>query len=124
MKRVNSVFSVMLVLIMILTVSSCGNEKENQSLPGTWEYLDNENNISAVYVLEDDGSGTYTMKVGEQEVTYELKYEVRDNHLLVTYVNNEIFTEDDIFDNEFHFKDSKTLIIKDSSDEEMTFVKK
>ncbi len=124
MKRVNSLLAALLGIMMIFAITGCGNTKDNNSLTGTWEYSDNENSISAVYNLENDGTGTYTMIVGEQEVTYELKYEVKDNHLLITYVNNEIFTEDDVFDNEFNLKDSNTLIIKDSSDEEMTFVKK
>ena len=113
----------LLGLIMILTVAGCG-KTDQDSLVGTWEYSNQENGIGAVYVLENDGTGTYTMKVAEQEVTYELKYEVDDNHFLVTYVNNETFTEDDVFDNEFKLKDSRTLIIRDSTDEELTFVKK
>ena len=79
--------------------------------------------MGAAYVLEEDGTGTYTMTVGEEEVIYELEYEVEDGHLLVTYVNNDIFTEEDVFDNEFRFEDDGTLTIKDSFDEEMTFVK-
>ena len=39
------------------------------------------------------------------------------------YINNETFTEDDVFENEFRFEDEQTLVIKDSFDEEMTFVK-
>ena len=64
------------------------------------------------------------MKVGEEEVVYEMKYEVKDGLLLVRYVNNEIFSEDDVFENELSVKDSKTIIIKDSFGEEMTFVRK
>jgi hypothetical protein len=96
---------------------------ESPSLVGTWTYSDDESGIDAVYDLKEDGTGTYTMIVGEEEVTYELKYEVQDNLLLVTYVNNETFTEDDVFENEFRFEDEQTLVIKDSFDEEMTFVK-
>ena len=98
-------------------------EVESPSLVGIWTYTDEENGIGAVYDLKEDGTGTYTMIVGEEEVTYELKYEVQDNLLLVTYVNNETFTEDDVFENEFRFEDEQTLVIKDSFDEEMTFVK-
>ncbi len=79
--------------------------------------------IQATYDLKDDGTGTYTMTVGEEEVTYELKYEVTEGHLLVTYVNNEIFTEDDVFDNEFSFQDADTIIIKDSNGMEMPFIR-
>ena len=123
MKRRSVSFILIALVLMILAVSGCG-KKSDDSLVGVWEYTDTENDIGAVYDLKDDGTGTYTMKVGDTEVTYELKYEVKDNHLLVTYVNNEIFTEDDVFDSEFSFKDANTLIIKDSSDQEMVFVKK
>ena len=102
-------------------------EKEDlieEPLVGIWEYTDEENGIGAVYDLKGDGTGTYTMTVGDEEVTYELKYEVEDSHLLVTYVNNDTFTDDDVFYNEFRFEDDGTLIIKDSFDEEMTFIKK
>ena len=80
--------------------------------------------MGAAYVLEEDGTGTYTMTVGEEEVIYELEYEVEDGHLLVTYVNNETFTEDDVFDSEFTLQDASTMIIKDSAGMEMTFNKK
>ena len=123
MKRRSVSFILIALVLMILAVSGCG-KKSDDSLVGVWEYTDTENDIGAVYDLKDDGTGTYTMKVGNTEVTYELKYEVKDHHLLVTYVNNEIFTEDDVFDSEFSFKDANTLIIKDSSDQEMVFVKK
>ena len=63
------------------------------------------------------------MIVGDQEVTYELEYEVQDGHLLVVYVNNEIFSEDDLFDSEFTRPDANTLIIKDSLGEELTYIR-
>lgn len=123
MKRISAVLAAVLVFVLILNVAGC-SKKADASLTGVWEYADEETGMSAVYDLKDDGTGTYTMKVGEEEVTYELKYEVQDGHLLVTYVNNEIFSEDDVFDNEFSFQDDNTLIIKDSFGEEMTFVRK
>ncbi|MBQ6663857.1 MAG: hypothetical protein IJM69_09990, partial [Firmicutes bacterium] len=95
----------------------------NDSLAGTWEYRDEENGLGAIYVLNEDGTGTYTMIVGDQEVTYELEYEVQDGHLLVVYVNNEIFSEDDLFDSEFTRPDANTLIIKDSLGEELTYIR-
>ena len=103
----------LLALTMLLTVAGCG-KKGDDSLVGVWEYADTANDLGAVYDLKDDGTGTYTMKVGETEVTYELKYEVQDGHLLVRYVNNEIFSEDDVFDSEFSFKNADTIIIKDT----------
>ena len=123
MKKISAMLAVVLVLVLILSVAGC-SKKAYASLTCVWEYSDEETAISAVYDLKNDGTGTYTMKVGEEEVTYELKYEVKDGHLLVTYVNNEIFSEDDVFDNEFSFQDDNTLIIKDSMGTEMTFVRK
>ena len=125
MKKISAILAVVLVITMVLTAVGCGKKEESEnSLTGVWEYSDADNEMGAIYDLKDDGTGTYTMIVGEEEVVYELKYEVKDHHLLVTYVNNEYFSEDDVFDNEFSFQDSKTLIIKDSFGEEMTFVKK
>ena len=122
-----------LILVLVLALAcvfmvacggnSDGGDASENSLTGVWKYEDTENGIGAVYDLKDDGTGTYTMIVGEEEVTYELKYEVQDNHLLVTYVNNDTFTEEDVFDSEFSFQDANTLIVKDSFGEEMTFVK-
>ena len=123
MKKLNAVLAVLLVLFVIFSAAGCGQKNDN-SLTGTWEYSDKDTGIVAVYVFKDDGTGTYTMKVGEEEVVYEMKYEVKDGLLLVRYVNNEIFSEDDVFENELSVKDSKTIIIKDSFGEEMTFIRK
>lgn len=123
MKKLSSVLALLLVIAMVFSVTGCSKKEEN-SLTGVWEYSDTESGIGAVYDLKADGTGTYTVKAGEQDVTYEIKYELKDGHLLVTYVNNETFSEDDVFDSELSFKDANTIIIKDSFGEEMTFVKK
>ena len=123
MKRIKTITVITVLVMLIIALAGCG-KKEDDQLAGVWEYNDTENGIGAIYDLKTDGTGTYTMIVGEQEVVYELKYEVKDGHLLVTYVNNEIFTEDDVFDSEFNFKDSNTLIVKDSFGEELEFIRK
>ena len=123
MKKIKTVITVLLLFSIILSAFGC-SKKDSKSLVGVWEYSDTENGLGAIYDLKDDGTGTYTMIVGETEVTYELKYEVKDGHLLVRYVNNDTFTEDDVFDSEFSFKDDNTLIIKDSFGSEMEFLKK
>ena len=123
MKRISAVLAAVLALVLLLSAAGC-SKKADASLTGVWEYADEETGMGAVYDLKDDGTGTYTMKVGEEEVVYELKYEVKDGHLLVTYVNNEIFSEDDVFDSEFSFQDDNTIIIKDTFGAEMTFVRK
>ena len=123
MKKIKTVITALLLFLIILSAFGC-SKKDIKSLVGVWEYSDTENGLGAIYDLKDDGTGTYTMIVGETEVTYELKYEVKDGHLLVRYVNNDTFTEDDVFDSEFSFKDDNTLIIKDSFGSEMEFLKK
>ena len=127
MKKIYYLLAALLVIAVVVSLPGCGrtdSAKSANPLSGTWEYTDAEYGISTVYVLKDDGTGTYTMKVGEEEVVYELKYEVQDGHLLVTYVNNEIFTEEDVFDSPFRFSDPDTLILKDSFGEELTYVRK
>ncbi|MCR5182758.1 MAG: hypothetical protein K6D56_07010 [Clostridia bacterium] len=125
MKKFFTVLAILMIFIMVLSLAGCGKKAESDnSLVGTWEYMDEENGIGAVYVLNEDGTGTYTVIAGEEEVTYELKYEEADGHLLVSFVNNETFSEDDVFDSEFHFEDADILIIKDSFGEEMTYIRK
>ena len=124
MKRSKRILVLLTALVLLLSVAGCGGKKAEASLTGVWEYSDEETGMAATYDLKDDGTGTYTMKVGEEEVVYELKYEIQDGHLLVNYVNNEIFSEDDVFDSEFSFQDDNTIIIKDSFGAEMTFVRK
>ena len=112
-----------LIVATVFMLTSCGKKDKDQII-GVWEYNDTETGMKAVYDLKEDSTGTYSLKVGDQEVVYELKYEVKKGHLLVTYVNNDIFTEDDVFDSEFSFKDSNTMIIKDSDGLEMDFKRK
>lgn len=127
MKKANVAITALLILAMVFCLMGCGGSAggsvDDQSLTGVWEYNDEANGIGAVYDFKDDGTGTYTMTVGEEEVTYEMKYEVGDGHLFVTFVNNEIFTEEDVFDSEFSFQDENTMIVKDSTGMEMMFVR-
>ena len=103
MKRMSMIVMSLLLAALLLGSAAWAETEaadvESLSFVGIWTYTDEENGIGAVYDLKEDGTGTYTMIVGEEEVTYELKYEVQDNLLLVTYVNNETFTEDDVFEN-------------------------
>ena len=119
-RKISAICATMIILILAFSMVACG-KKGGNPLTGTWEY--DEDGIKAVYVFEDDGTGTYTMDTGES-VTYKMKYETKDNHLLVTYVDNDVFDESDVFDSEYTLKDDSTLIIKDSFGTEMTFIKK
>ena len=55
---------------------------------------------------------------------YVMKYEYKDDHLFITYVNNETFTEDDVFDFEVTFEDEQTIVLKDTAGgDEITYVR-
>ena len=122
MKTARKILVVLFAFFMILTTAGCGAKKED--LFGVWEYTDTSTGMSAVYEFRDDGTGTYTMNVAGNEVVYEMKYEVSDGHLLITFVNNDTFSEDDVFDSEFKFKDENTLIVKDSLGDDLTYIRK
>ena len=124
MRKISAALAAVLVLALLLSAAGCGKKAE-PSMVGTWEYTDAENDIGAVYVLKDDGTGTYTMNVAGTEVVYELRYEVKDGHLLVSYVNNEIFSEDDVFDSEISFENDNTVTLTDTAGgDAVTFVRK
>lgn len=124
MKKANVVIIALLVVTMVVCLMGCGGgSKQDYSLTGVWEYSDEANGIGSVYDFKDDGTGTYTMNVAGNEVVYEMKYEVSDGHLLITFVNNDTFSEDDVFDSEFRFKDENTLIVKDSLGDDLTYIR-
>lgn len=123
MRKISVILAAVLVFAMLFSVAGCSKKADN-SIAGVWEYSDEEAGMSTVYDLKDDGTGTQTITVGDSEVVYELKYEVKDGHFLVTYVNNELFSEEDVFDSEFAFQDDNTILMKDSLGEELTFVRK
>ena len=122
-----------LILVLVLALAcvfmvACGGNSggasADNSIAGTWNYEDTEYDISASYVFNEDGTGTNYINVGGQEVTYELKYEYKDDHLFITYVNNETFTEDDVFDFEVTFEDEQTIVLKDTAGgDEITYVR-
>ena len=125
MKKNNVVIIALLVVTMVVCLMGCGGGSgHDYSLTGVWEYSDEANGIGSVYDFKDDGTGTYTMNVAGNEVVYEMKYEVSDGHLLITFVNNDTFSEDDVFDSEFRFKDENTLIVKDSLGDDLTYIRK
>jgi hypothetical protein len=119
---------IMAVIMVCVMMSACGGSgggaSADNSIAGTWNYEDTEYDISASYVFNEDGTGTNYINVGGQEVTYELKYEYKDDHLFITYVNNETFTEDDVFDFEVTFEDEQTIVLKDTAGgDEITYVR-
>ena len=129
MKRfVKSLFLVFVLMIGVFVLTGCGktgnttqkvetaNEIDSQII-GTWE-LD-EDGYTATYVLNADGTGSYTLTVEEDSDVKELTYKTENNKLLVTFKG-----DTDVFESEYSFKDNNTLGIKDSFGEEFNYVRK
>jgi hypothetical protein len=121
MRSLRKIITVLLALTVIMTATGCSGKSD--PIVGIWKYEDTESGMTAIYDLRKDGTGTYTMNTGNGDVVYELKYELDNGHLLVTYVNNEIFSEDDVFDSEYKIMDADNLVVKDTFGTEMTFVR-
>ena len=124
MKRISlTMASLLMIALLLFGVAWAEAEAEAPSLVGVWTYTDEESDMGGIYDLKEDGTGTYTLIFGNEEVTFEIKYEIQDDLLLVNIINDEVFTEEDVMELEFRFEDEQTLIIKDSFEEEMIFVK-
>lgn len=123
MKRIRTALAALLALALAFALSGCGSRSKNP-LVGTWEYADPDRGMEAVYELKRDGSGSYTILIDGQRVSYALRYELRDEHFLVSFVDTGIFSEDEVFDNEFSLRDAKTMVIRDPGGEELTFIRK
>lgn len=109
----------LLALLFVILLAGCGR---TYNLVGRWEYRDETTGTGAVYDLKEDGTGTYTV-IGGSEVTYDLKYEVQNNHLLVSFLNNETYSEDLVFDSEFKMKDDNTMVIQGNGGKELPFIR-
>ena len=123
MKREGAVIAIGILLVAVLLLTGCGRSKKDTMI-GTWEYRDEESGLTAVYQFREDGTGLYRMETGEEASEYEIRYELKDGHLLVRYVNNELFSEDLVFDSEYVLESKGSLIIRDSFGESMTFLRK
>ncbi|HCK87622.1 MAG TPA: hypothetical protein DHW39_02320 [Erysipelotrichaceae bacterium] len=109
----------LLIILCVIVLAGCGR---TYNLTGRWEYRDETTGTGAVYDLKEDGTGTYTA-IGGSEVTYDLKYEVQNNHLLVSFLNNETYSEDLVFDSEFKIKDDNTMVIQGNGGKELPFIR-
>ena len=105
---------IFVVCIGILTLTGCGKK---QSVVGTWEW--SEDGVSATYILNEDGTGSYTLFDGEESETVELTYEVEKNMLLITYNND----SSAVYELPFTFKDN-ALAIEDSNEDVLMYYKK
>ncbi len=109
----------LLAIIFVIILAGCGRKYD---LVGRWEYKDETAGTTAVYDLKEDGTGTYTVTGGSGFI-YELKYEVQNNHLLVSFLNSDTYSEDLVFDSEFKMKDDNTMVIQGNGGKELPFIR-
>ena len=113
MKRI---FGLLVILIGLFALSACSKSKVDPKIVGEWEYsLDG---FGAKYVLNEDGTGTYTLinedYVSEQNITYRTE----DNTIYMIFEG-----DTDEFENKYRI-DGENLYVTDSFGEETQFVKK
>lgn len=121
MKRyVKGLLVIFVFLAGFLTLTGCGKKTGNSGIDsqviGTWE--SESEGIKTTYVLNEDGTGTYTIAFGDQADEKKLTYKTENNKLLITFEG-----DTDVYESEYQLKDGN-LIIKDSFDTETEFQKK
>ena len=119
MKYLRKLFAFIAAFTLTVILTGCSRPAD---LTGTWVYKDETRGIEAVYDLKEDGTGTYSV-TGSSSVMYELRYEVQNNHLLVSFLNSDTYSEDLVFDSEFKMKDDNTMVIRDSAGRDMPFIR-
>lgn len=125
MKKFYYLLAALFVIAVIVSLPGCGRDKARENaLAGTREHADAESGLDAVCVLKDGGTGRCAMKVGDREVDCELRYEVRDGQLLLTFENSGLFPGGDTIDSAFRLSAPGTLIITDSLGGELRSGKK
>lgn len=112
MKRIKNVF---VLGILIFTLTGCFN-KVDSKIVGTWEY--NENGMSAIYVLKDDGTGSYDITVADGNSFQKLTYETKDGKLFIIFEGDK-----DVFELPYKIRDN-SLVITDSLNQEVVYNKK
>ncbi len=84
-KVIGIVFTVMLLVVTLITFSACGNNKkedENKNpIVGSWKYEGG----GYTYTFNEDGTGKYVLGNSEMEFTYEIK---DNNKLSILYKNS------------------------------------
>lgn len=117
MKKVKSLLLVAIVILGAITLTGCGKKEENKDpLIGTWEYKDNY--ITATFVFEENGKGTYTLGSGDNKATQDIKYEKDDKNISITYGEATV-----PFETTYKIEDD-TFIMLDSLNNEVKYKKK
>ena len=129
MKTFKKLLFVFVILVGMFTLVGCGKEKDSfkettkeektidTQVIGTWDYTE-EDVMTAIYVLNEDGTGTYTITVGENTVEKTVEYYTKDGVLYINYDG-----EEDTYELPYSIKDGD-LVIVDSLGEDVVYVKK
>ena len=104
-------------------MTSCGKKEEEQEekkidpeVIGTWEYT--SEGIDAIYVLEKDGTGSYTITVEDNTIVKEVDFYTEDSKLMINYDK-----DPDTFELPYRVE-GDVLIVTDSLEEELEYYKK
>lgn len=108
-----SIYFIIVLTTLLLLLTGC---KDKKNIIGTWERKEEE--IIITYVLKKDGTGSYSETVDEKTTTATFTYVDDNNMLLITFDG-----EEDVYEYPYTLKD-KTLIIHETSDDELIYHKK
>ena len=112
----NSLLVLLLVLSLFTTLGCSKKSNIDSKVIGTWEH--NDEALKAIYVLKKDGTGSYTMTVGENTVEKKVDYYTKVGQLFINYDK-----DPDTFELEYSIKNN-SLVIIDSLNEEVVYKKK
>ena len=115
MKKTVRLMALVMVLVMLCAALSACGKKLDSKVVGTWEY--NEGSLGAIYVLNADGTGTYTIKAGTETSKQNITYKTEGGKLLITFEG-----DTDVFEMPYSFSGAD-MIVKDTFGTEMTFKK-
>lgn len=87
-KHLRQVFLVLIIIVGIFSLSACGKKKAetkviDERVIGTWKY--ESDYIIATYVFRKDGTGSYTITVGEETVLKTVAYYTENDTFYINY---------------------------------------
>ncbi|MBQ3409398.1 MAG: hypothetical protein IJH12_09375 [Clostridia bacterium] len=113
MKKITSVISLVAILMVVLTFSGCGNEKQKEekyTLVGSWK-LEADTDLVYIYTFNDDGTGSYSYYGSELSFSYK----DRGDKVSITFQGNTV-------ESEFEYRiEGDSLIIKDGFGNDLTY---
>ena len=125
MKKFSIVLALILVIVLVLGVTGC-DTLDKMKLVGTWE-TPAIITVYSSFTFNRNGTGTYSLNALGCRISVDIKYQVKDGHLLISYDNQESNPEEELdhfLDSEFYFQDKDTLVLRDSSGVERIFNRK